>query len=441
MDPETLRQVYIPIWNVINDFVLDDPDVCRGMIDHLAPSGFFSQLWGMDYEQLLAEFNVRTARQVCFSAEIRMRLNNELRGRQKFEGKYAMQANWLKERDAEIASLKAQLSLTEAEAAEAIRLRGQIENVEAAEAARVNELKDLKEINAVLEGRVTDLESVAASKDAELTSSNSQVAKMTQDLSSLQLSCDELSVKASSLKFEKDKLVDQVSVLETTCSGIRDEVIGYKLFKEQVEAVHNEQVKALSDHVTDRPDRGRAINKGMQDGLAAGIDYGKARRGLVDFSAYNPSAEADYVAAINALRVVDFPLLAQLESRKDGSMADIMDLLRLEEDQVVIRETSLSFSLDVAHNRVHRIRGDVAACRLSFTDAMVPLIKPLFFKSLTGEANTSGVPTMTTTTTLSTTFIQANTVAPTPSIEVPSSSKIVFEREELDTTPEHTLAL
>ncbi|GJR56287.1 hypothetical protein Tco_1406808 [Tanacetum coccineum] len=361
----------------------------------------------MDYEQLLAEFNVGTARQVCFSAEIRMRLEHELRGRQKFEGKYAMQANWLKERDAEIASLKAQLSLTEAEAAEAIRLR----------------------------------ESVAASKDSELTSSNSQVAKMTQDLSSLQLSCDELSVKASSLKFEKDRLVDQVSVLETTCSGIRDEVIGYKLFKEQVEAVHNEQVKALSDHVTDRPDRGRAINKGMQDGLAAGIDHGKARRGLVDFSAYNPSAEADYVAAINALRVVDFPLLAQLESRKDGSMADIMDLLRLEEDQVVIRETSLSFSLDVAHNRVQRIRGDVSACRLSLTDAMVPLIKPLFFNSLTGEASTFGVPTMATTTTLSTTFIQANTVAPTPSTKVPSSSKIMFELEELDTTPEHTLAL
>ncbi|GJX75071.1 hypothetical protein Tco_0313666 [Tanacetum coccineum] len=436
MDPETLRQVYIPIWNVINDFVLDDPDVCRGMIDHLAPPGFFSQLRGMDYEQLLTEFNVGTARQVCFSAEIRMRLEHELR---------------------------------EAVAAKAIRLHCQIANVEAAEAAR--------------------------------------------------LSCDELSVKASSLKFEKDRLVDQVSVLETTCSGIRDEVIGYKLFKEQVEAVQNEQVKALSDRVTgidsdlmemalhmdeefyprylttiarqrwilnrglklaimkclQSPEYltalggviGRAIDKGMQDGLAAGIDHGKARRGLVDVSAYNPSAEADYVAAINALRVVDFPLLAQLESRKDASMADIMDLLRLEglaaenpeasqlqpsleqlmvpihqlEDQVVIRETSLSFSLDVAHNRVQRIRGDVAACRLSLTDAMVPLIKPLFFKRLTGEASTSGVLGMATTTTLSTNFIQANTVAPTPSTEVPPSSKIVFEQEELDTTLEHTLAL
>nr|GEU44926.1 hypothetical protein [Tanacetum cinerariifolium] len=36
------------------------------------------------------EFNVGTARQVCFSAEIRMRLEHELRGRQRFKGKCAM---------------------------------------------------------------------------------------------------------------------------------------------------------------------------------------------------------------------------------------------------------------------------------------------------------------------------------------------------------------
>nr|GEU55375.1 hypothetical protein [Tanacetum cinerariifolium] len=75
---------------------------------------------------------------------------------------------------------------------------------------------------------------------------------------------------------------------------------------------------------------------------------------------------------------LDFPLLAQLESQKHASIADIMDLLHLEglaaetleasqlqpsheqlmlpihrtEDQVVIGETSLSFSLDVVHARV-----------------------------------------------------------------------------------------
>ncbi|GKD24517.1 hypothetical protein Tco_1230731, partial [Tanacetum coccineum] len=96
----------------------------------------------------------------------------------RFEGKCAIQDGWLKERDAEIASLKAQLSLKEDKATDAIRLRGQV--------------------------AVAALESVAVSKDAELASSNAQVAKVTQDLSNLHLSCDEVSVKASSLEFEKD---------------------------------------------------------------------------------------------------------------------------------------------------------------------------------------------------------------------------------------------
>ncbi|GKG17615.1 hypothetical protein Tco_0362572, partial [Tanacetum coccineum] len=44
---------------------------------------------------------------------------------------------------------------------------------------------------------------------------------------------------------------------------------------------------------------GRAIDKGMQDGLAVGIDHGKAKSGLVDVAAYVPSMEANYVSALN----------------------------------------------------------------------------------------------------------------------------------------------
>ncbi|GJR61462.1 hypothetical protein Tco_1503624 [Tanacetum coccineum] len=106
MDSDTLRQIYIPKWNVINDSAVDDPEICQGMIDHLAPPRFFSQLRGMDYEQLLAEFNVGAARQTCFNAEIRMQLEHELRGRQRFEERCALQVNKLMERDAEIANLK-----------------------------------------------------------------------------------------------------------------------------------------------------------------------------------------------------------------------------------------------------------------------------------------------------------------------------------------------
>ncbi|GJR65750.1 hypothetical protein Tco_0011815 [Tanacetum coccineum] len=146
MDSETLQQTYVPKWNVINDSALDD-------------------------SELFAEFNVGVARQACFSAEVRLRSEHNYRERKKFKRKCNRQADLLKEKDVEIANLKAQLSLKEAEAAEAIRLRGQVATVEAAKAARVNELDDLKVRHlalvgekGILEGQVATLESAASLK-------------------------------------------------------------------------------------------------------------------------------------------------------------------------------------------------------------------------------------------------------------------------------------
>ncbi|GJS57934.1 hypothetical protein Tco_0652718 [Tanacetum coccineum] len=231
MDSETLRQIYVPKWNVVNESVLDDPDVCRSVVDQLAPPGLFSQLRDIDYDQLFVEFNVGAARQTCLGAEVRMRSEHNLRERKRFERRCARQVDLLKEREVEIANLKAQLSLKEAEATEVIRLRSQVSVVEAAEAARVSELNSLKERNIALEkekntleGQVATLESAVVTKDTELASLNAQTAKLTQDLSSLQLSCDELSIKAASLESQRDGLIDRVSSLETTCSGIRDQV-------------------------------------------------------------------------------------------------------------------------------------------------------------------------------------------------------------------------
>nr|GFA12008.1 hypothetical protein [Tanacetum cinerariifolium] len=118
-------------------------------------------------------------------------------------------------------------------------------------------------------------------------------------------------------------------------------------------------------------------------------------------------------------------------------MANIMELLRLEGHAV---KTPQAIQLQPSPEQLMRIREDVAACRLSLMDAMVPLIEPLSVKSLTGEPSTSGVPVIAMTTALSTTFIQANVVPSAPYTKVPPSPKIMFEKEELDTTPEHTAA-
>ncbi|GKA25428.1 hypothetical protein Tco_0711537 [Tanacetum coccineum] len=379
----------------------------------------------MDYDQLFIEFNVGVARQTCLSSEVRLRLEHKLRGGKKFEGKCAMQADLLKEKDAEIASLKAQLSQKEAEAVEAIRLRGQEHN------------STLEEEKSVLERKVVALESANATKVAELASLTAQTAKLTQDLSELGLSCDELSVKASSLEVERDRIIsqdEQVKVLSDMVAGLDAELMGMALHLDEefyprflttiagrrwilcrglrlvvVKCLQSpEYLAALGGAI------GHAIDKGMQDGLTAGIDHGKAGKGLVDVAAYNPSAEANMSSLQMSFGLAaEFPEANQLQPSPEQLMLPIHHL----EDQVVIGETSLSFSLDVVHSL--------------------------------GEANTSGVPAVVTaTTTLSTTFVEASSVLPIPAsdyevvdteaqAETSSSHKIIFEEETLETSPEN----
>ncbi|GKG25501.1 hypothetical protein Tco_0398647 [Tanacetum coccineum] len=110
------------------------------------------------------------------------------------------------------------------------------------------------------------------------------------------------------------------------------------------------------------------------------------------------------------------------------------------EDQVVIGETSLSFSLDLAYARVRKLKENVASRQLSISNALVPIVEPLSVENLIGEASTSGVPTaIATTTTLSTTVVETSSVPLIMHAEAPPSS-IVFKKKELDTTSEHTAA-
>ncbi|GKE89087.1 hypothetical protein Tco_1566562 [Tanacetum coccineum] len=109
----------------------------------------------------------------------------------------------------------------------------------------------------------------------------------------------------------------------------------------------------------------------MQEGLSVGITHGAAGRVLTDVAAYNPSAKADYLSALQRLQSVNFSLISELKSNKDASIDTIMNLLRLEDslaerlnltesqphvdqlmvpiyhspDQTVVGATSLPFSL------------------------------------------------------------------------------------------------
>ncbi|GJW41012.1 hypothetical protein Tco_0066857 [Tanacetum coccineum] len=372
IDSRSLRQVYVPKWNVVNNSVLDDPDVCRSVIDQLAPPGLFSQL--------------------------------------------------------------------------------------------------------------------------------------------RKLSCDDLSVKAASLMSQRDGFADQVSLLKTTYFGLRDQVSGYKLFKEQCDAIQDEKVKALSDrvagldselidlalhldeefyprslttivgqrwlighglrltimkcHQSSKYDAafgaviGLAIDKGIQAGLVSGIDHGKSRRNLANFAANDPSVEARYVSAVLAFHDLDFNLLSRLESQKDISIADIISLIFLEGPSAETLEVSRlhpsseQLLLPVYREEDNVLKEDALSHRLSISGAMGVLAAPLSSEKVNGKASTLGVQVMAAATTTLAILVTAANISSIPPISVadydttnagvqdiaPHSPKIVFEKEDLQITPEHPSA-
>ncbi|GJZ39736.1 hypothetical protein Tco_0586299 [Tanacetum coccineum] len=308
------------------------------------------QIYEMDYQYLFIEFNVGIGRQACINinAEVRMRTEYCLSKRKRLESKWEKQADLLKAKDDEVENLKAQLLLKETKAAEAARLCAQDSVTEATEKMHVAEIDALKQRNVALEnekdsldGKFVELQSLVSAKDLELK---------------------DLNVVVSTLSSYKDGIVDQVHALETTCSGLRDQVSRYKRLKEQIEEFQVAQMNIVNDKVakldadlqemtlhleekfyphlltTISGQRwllthglklsivkclnsqeylsalgaaiSRAIEKGMQDGPSAGIVHGKEGRSLVDIAAYNPDAEVDYNSALHRFREVDLPLFS-----------------------------------------------------------------------------------------------------------------------------------
>ncbi|GKE15476.1 hypothetical protein Tco_1423053, partial [Tanacetum coccineum] len=66
-----LQKTYVPQWSVTNGSRLDDDRVCCEMVDEFAPLKFFTSVRRMEHDQLFTEFNVRAARQMSLSAEVR----------------------------------------------------------------------------------------------------------------------------------------------------------------------------------------------------------------------------------------------------------------------------------------------------------------------------------------------------------------------------------
>ncbi|GKD58249.1 hypothetical protein Tco_1295758 [Tanacetum coccineum] len=179
----------------------------------------------------------------------------------------------------------------------------------------------------------------------------------------------------------------------------------------------------------------KAIEKGMQEGLFAGITHGTKGRKLTNVAAYNPSTEADYLSALQRLQGVNFSLIAELRANKDASIDTIMKLLRLEDalaerlgltesqphvnqlmvpihhslDQRVIGASALSLSLDVSSSWVRKIKENISNHVSALCGIFVPLSEPLSVVALEGMEGTFGGAPGTADTTMALSIIVAST--------------------------------
>ncbi|GJV81230.1 hypothetical protein Tco_1517100 [Tanacetum coccineum] len=236
------KDIYIPNWDVTNDFRMDDPVICQNF------------------------FNGNAAEHECMVSELRLRYEPEIEMKEQFKKKFVESAKSIQQRDAEVANLKSKLEKAKGRAIEVIRLRESV----------------CEDLRGEIKGEARMREEFMALQDAKAQCIEKQNMKLDAHLVELNFDMD-------------TKLYPYMMI--TAALG-----------------------KAIS----------MDIYKGIQEGLEAEIEHGKAGRVLGEIEAYDSGVEARFVAAVKELENVSLPLLDQLEALKDSPLELLMSSLTLE---------------------------------------------------------------------------------------------------------------
>nr|GEV52348.1 transposase (putative), gypsy type [Tanacetum cinerariifolium] len=402
VDPDSNLQIfYVPQWNVTNGFCMDDGGVCREMVDE-------------------------EARQISLSAEVRMRAEYNIKEKRRLKSVVEEKDFLLKSRCGEIESLKAQLLIKEAKAAEAIRLRD--------EAQALREYNtNLEKEKSELEVKVTDLAALVKVREQEVA---------------------DLDAVVTSVKLHNDSLSDQVHKLEASYAGLQEKVTVYENCMSQLEKFQDEKMKEVNEkfdklcvdfidmdlHLEEKfyshllttiferrwllthgmelaiakclnsieylsalgAAIGKAIDKGMQEGLSAGITHGMGLK-------TNKDASVEVIMNLLCLEDALAKKLGLVESQPH--VDQLMVLIHHSPDQHFVGASALSLSLDVSSSQVRKIKENIANHVSALRGVFVPLSEPLSAMALEGTKCTSGA-APDTTTALFVTSISASTIPP-----------------------------
>ncbi|GKD94691.1 hypothetical protein Tco_1374528, partial [Tanacetum coccineum] len=237
----TSQYIYVLHWDVTNDAQLDEPVMCRNLIDHMPPPGFWASLHNYHDADFLDILNVNSAQHACM-------------------------LRWRK-----------------------LKAIKQVLELKVAAVAKLDEVANLTAQNAELSRIISGLE----------------LAKLREEFLSMQ--------DATAKRFDER-------------SANREAMGDWPGFRLTVmKCAQSTECRAALGKVISL-----AIDNGIQEGLKAGIEHGKAGRSLTEVAAYDSGVGAAYVTAVNEFENMPLPLLEQLEALKDSSLELLMSALTME---------------------------------------------------------------------------------------------------------------
>nr|GEW05612.1 putative transposase (putative), gypsy type [Tanacetum cinerariifolium] len=312
------KSVYRPEWGVTNGSLLDTPEACQDLVDHAAPPGYFSELCHMHNEEFLRQYNVNLARQVAIGSQLRLRFEQEAKLLRKSVAQVARRDKRIQTRELEIKNLEALLE-TEADMKKVAedKSAGLIKELEDMRAR----FSDLQVSNEHLSQQVATLQEQVSGEE-KLKAAFEEFKRYEDDR--VERRCAELDARLDALSIDfNGELYPHMLIAIAS----RRWVIGRGLRLAVMKCGESVEMRqAFADVVSAR------IAKGMSEGLRHEVENGQAQLNVESIKAYDPKAEAKFVAALQALKDLKYPLLDQLEGLKDAPMDVIMAALYLESD-------------------------------------------------------------------------------------------------------------
>nr|GEV99439.1 hypothetical protein [Tanacetum cinerariifolium] len=312
------ESIYRPQWGVANGRMLDTPEACQDLVDHVAPPGYFSKLRHLHNDDFLRQYNVNLARQVAMGLQRRLRFEQQAKLLRNSVAQVARRDKRIQAKELEIKNLKtlleAEADMKNAAEDKSVGLSQELEGM------RVR-FSDLQVSNERLSQQVATLQE-QVSREEKLKAAFEEF-KWYED-SRVEQRCAEMDARLDVLSIDFNEEV--YSRMLTAIAG-RRWVIGRELRLTVMKCDESLELRqAFADVVS------IGISKGMSEGLRHEVEHGQAQLNLESIKAYDPEAESKYVAALQALKDLKYPLVDQLEGLKDAPIDVIMAALYLESD-------------------------------------------------------------------------------------------------------------